>query len=223
MQKTNTILLVDDHIIMRSGCRELLSQSGFTVVGEAVSGEEACQLYPGLQPDVVLMDLTMAGMGGLETIRRIVNHDNNARIIVLTMHDDPGFASRSIKNGAKGFVTKTSPPEILVQGIREVIKGGSYFSPDIAQKLATGSIVNHANPLSKLSNREFDIFTLLVDGYSTFQIAQNLSLTQKTVSNYMLKIKQKLEVKSVAEMVRMAINYGVDKQNVLGSDKSSVG
>jgi len=217
MVANKSILLVDDHIVMRSGCRELLTQAGFKIVGEAISGEEACQLYPELLPDVVMMDLTMTGMGGLEAIRRIVNQDNNARIIVLTMHDDPAFASRSIKNGAKGFVTKTSPPEILVQAIKEVVKGNAFFSPDIAHKLAVGDMGNKTNPLSKLSNREFDIFTQLVDGRSTTQIAQNLSLTQKTVSNYMLKIKQKLEVTSVAQMVRMAINHGVDKKNMISS------
>ncbi len=213
----NSILLVDDHIVMRSGCRELLTQSGFNIVGEVINGEEACLLYPDLLPDVVLMDLTMTGMGGLEAIRRIVNQDKQAKIIVLTMHDDPAFASRSIKNGAKGFVTKTSSPEILVQAIREVVKGNAFFSPDIAYKLAIGDMNNKTNPLSKLSNREFDIFTQLVDGCSTTQIAQNLSLTQKTVSNYMLKIKQKLEVTSIAEMVRMAINHGVDKKNMINS------
>lgn len=217
MVKKNSILLVDDHIVMRSGCRELLGQAGFEIFGEAISGEEACKLYQSLMPDVVIMDLTMEGMGGLEAVRRICNNDENAKIIILTMHDDASFASRSIKNGAKGFVTKTSPPEILVHGIKEVIRGGNYFSPDIAQTLAIGSVTNRSNPILKLSNREFDIFTQLVNGSPTAQIAQNLSLSQKTVSNYMLKIKQKLEVSSIAEMVKLAINHGTDKHNIMSS------
>ena len=218
--KNNRILLVDDHVVMRSGCRELLTQTGFDVVGEAADGEEACQLYHELMPDLVIMDLSMNGMAGLEAIRRVYIYDNKARIIVLTMHDDPGFASRSIKNGARGYVTKTSPPDVLLTAIKEVSAGSTFFSPDIAQSLAIGSMSNHNNPLTKLSNREFDIFTQLVEGKSTTDISDNLSLNQKTVSNYIFKIRQKLEVKSVAEMVKMAINYGIDKQNIISSNGS---
>ncbi len=221
MAKKATILLVDDHSVLRSGCKELLIQAGFDVVGEATNGEEARELFPKLSPEIVLIDLTMQGMGGLECIRRISSIDPSAGIIVLTMHDDPSFAARSIKSGAKGYVTKTSSPEILVQAIKKVLKGGAFFSPDIAHKLAVGSPLLHSDPISALSNREFDIFILLVEGYSTTEIAKNLSLTQKTVSNYLLKIKQKLDVSSVAEMVKLAINHGVDKQNIINSSHQS--
>lgn len=215
MIKKYRILLVDDHVIMRSGCRELLTQSGFDVIAEACDGEEACRLANQLDPDIVLMDLTMDRMGGLEAIRRMIHYRETTRIIILTMHDEPNFAIRSVQNGARGYVTKTSSPEVLVQAINEVGTGGTYFSPDIAQVLALGMKSSHDNPISKLSNREFDIFTQLVQGKSAVEIATNLSLTQKTVSNYLLKIKQKLEVKSIAEMVKIAINYGVDKQNLI--------
>lgn len=223
MAKKPTILLVDDHVVMRSGCRELLTQAGFEIVGEACDGEEAYQLFSRLLPQIVLMDLTMYGMNGLETIRRIIHHYAHAQIIVLTMHDEPSFATRSIRSGARGYITKTSPPEILLHAIREVIRGETCFSPDIAQKLAIGTRPDHIDPVSRLSNREFDIFTLLIKGRSTMEIANTLSLTQKTVSNYLLKIKLKLKVSSVAEMVRMAINHGVDKQNVIDSEIENTG
>ncbi|MGH9879398.1 MAG: response regulator, partial [Nitrososphaerales archaeon] len=211
MSSVTSILLVDDHAIARRGCRQLLEQANFKAIREATSGEEALYSYLEEKPQIIVMDLSMAGMGGLEAIRRILSRTPSTRIVVFTMHDDPTFAARALRAGVLGYVTKTSPPECLVEAVRRALNGKIYLSQDIAQALALCNLKPGAHPLTSLSNREFDVFQMLVEGKTCAQIAATLSLSQKSVSNYSLRIKQKLGAQSVADLVRIAITHGVPK------------
>jgi len=210
-----SILLVDDHEIVRRGCRELLTHSNYHVCHEAATGEEAWRLFLSDPPRLMMLDLSMDNMGGLEIIRRVHAHDEQTAIIVFTMHDEPTYATRALKAGAMGYITKTSPPESLLEGIEKVLKGSIYLSQDIAQAIALSELSIRDNPVSVLSAREFEVFQLLVDGHSNPQIAQTLSLSHKSVSNYVVRIKNKLGIDSVADLVRMAINHGLTKHSVM--------
>jgi len=207
-------LLVDDHEIVREGCRKLLERHGFEVVWDGGNGEQAYRQVVALAPGLVVVDLSIEGVGGLETIRRIHHHDADIRMVVFSMHDDPTFATRALHAGALGYVTKTSPPETLIKAAQTVLAGRSFLSHDIAQTLALSDIIVGDDPLARLSDREFEVFELLIDGKSSAQIAGTLSLSAKSVSNYVSRIKQKLGAPSVADLVRIAINSGFAKRNV---------
>jgi len=199
------LMLVDDHAIVRSGFRRLLEQEPqLQIVAEADSGERAYALFAREQPDVVVMDLSMPGMGGFETIRRILARESKARILVFSMHEDPTLAERAIQLGARGYVTKCSPPEVLVSAVEEMMSGRIALSPDIAQALALLKITGEGDPLASLSPREFEIFRMLARGQSIPAIAGLLSLSAKTVANYHSLIRQKLGIASDVELVLLA-------------------
>lgn len=204
-----SVLLVDDHIIIRKGCRELLEQADVTTTFEASNGEEAYRLFVEREPDVVVMDLSMNGVSGLEAIRRMINRRPNARIVVFSMHDDPIFAARALKSGAICYVTKTSPPDELVHAVRGAALGNRHISHDVAQALVVSGLLGNQNPMAALTDREFDIFRLLVNGKSAAQIADTLSIAPKSVSNYYGRIKEKLGLHSISELVRLAISQGI--------------
>ena len=212
-----TVLLVDDHAIVRDGCRLLFQQADLEVVGEAVSGEVAYAQYLKRKPQVVVMDLTMPGIGGLEIIRRIRSRSQDAGIVVFTMHDDPIIATRALQAGANCYVTKTSAPGDLVEAVKCAASSKFYLSRDIAQSVALSNLGMHKSPLEALTAREFEIFRLLADGKSCAEIASAFSLTQKSVTNYSIRIKQKLGARSLADLVRLAIDAGIVKQNVVSS------
>ncbi len=215
MRSTITILLVDDHAIVRQGCRLLLQQAGFEIVGETSSGEDAYASCLKHRPRVVVVDLAMPGMGGLETIRRIRARFANTAVVVFTMHDDPMIATRALQAGAAAFVTKTSAPRDLVEAVRRAGQGGCYLSQDIAQAIALCSLDTQKSALTALTAREFEIFRMLAEGRACAQIAESLSLSPKSVSNYSLRIKQKLGAASLADLVRLAITEGIAKQDTL--------
>lgn len=205
-----SIMLVDDHAVVRAGVRRLLEQhSGFTVVAEAENGERAYQLFGEHLPDVAVMDLSMPGMGGMEAIRRIVARFPAAKLLVLSMHENPAFANQAIKAGAKGYLAKNGLAEELVDALQAIVSGKTYLSPEIARKIALQSLQDQADPMQQLSAREFEIFRLLAEGKETEEIAQALKISGKTVANYQTAIKQKLGINSPVEMVRLAIRHGV--------------
>ncbi|MGE3774125.1 MAG: response regulator [Gammaproteobacteria bacterium] len=204
-----SVLLVDDHIIIRKGCRELLEQADVVSTWEAADGEEAYRAFVEHAPDVVVMDLSMNGVSGLEAIRRMLNRRHNARIVVFSMHDDPIFAARALKAGAVCYVTKTSPPEELVHAVRCAAAGNRHISHDVAQALVLSGMMGKDNPISALTDREFDIFRLMVNGKTAAQIAETLSIAPKSVSNYYGRIKEKLGLNSISELVRLAISQGI--------------
>ena len=212
MAKKTTIVLVDDHAVVRAGVRRLLEQEPlFEVIGEAESGEKAYQIFGELKPDVMVMDLSMPGMGGLESIRRILMRYEKAKILVLSMHEDLSFANQALKLGAKGYLTKNTLADDLVKSIETVTQGDVFLSDEIAKKMAMQSISGNQDPVHELSAREFEIFRLLAEGLDIDAIASTLNISSKTVSNYQTMIKQKLNINTPIELIRYAIKVGVIK------------
>jgi two-component system, NarL family, invasion response regulator UvrY len=199
------IMLVDDHAVVRAGFRRLLEQQPtFRVVAEAADADRAYTLFLEHEPDVIVMDVSMPGVSGLDTIRRIITRSPGARILVFTMHEDASIAERAIQLGARGYVTKSNPPEILTAAVAEVAAGGLALSPDIAKSIAVLKLSGEQNLLGQLSAREFEIFRLLAAGRPVTEIARLLNLSGKTVANYHSLIKQKLNLSSDVELVLLA-------------------
>ncbi len=205
------VLLVDDHAVVRTGFRLLLqSSTEVTVVGEADSGESACQCFFELAPDVVVMDIAMPGMGGLEAVRRIRAHHPQARILALSAHDDPMHARRALREGALGFLSKRSAPETLLEAVGSVASGRRYLDPTVAQSLALGEVDGtSASPIERLSVREFEVFLRLARGANVQRIADDLRLSASTVGTHLYNLKQKLGVSNQAELALLAIRHGL--------------
>lgn len=206
-------MLVDDHAVVRAGYRMLISQSDkIDVVCEAASGEEACQLYIEKKPRVVVMDLNLPGIGGLSATRRILSRDPSARVLIFSMYDEIVYVNRALEVGAKGYITKSSAPELLIEAVLRMGNNETYIENDLAQRLVSQrySTDNAATSvLNALTAREFDIFCLLARGYSTRQAANELKLSFKTVSNYSSLIKEKLNVQTNADLVLLAVLHGI--------------
>jgi DNA-binding NarL/FixJ family response regulator len=204
------VLLVDDHAVVREGYRRLLERTpDIQVIAEASSGEEAYRLFCEQRPDVVVMDLNLPGMSGIETTRRMLAREAEARVLVFSMHEDALFGSRALQAGARGYVTKASAPEVLVEAVRAVSAGRMFISHDMAQQLALQTVPGQEVALNSLSPREFEVFRLLAEGKSVSEIARILSLSQKTIANYQSLIKQKLEADTSAQMVWIALRKGL--------------
>ncbi len=207
---TIRVLLVDDHAVVRAGYRMLLKNSSdIEVIAEAVNGETACKYYADLQPDVVVMDLSLPGIGGLEAIRRIIARDPAAKVLVFSMYEDTIFIEQALQAGAQGYMTKSGAPEALIEAVRALAAGKTYLDDTIAERLAFHKMRGKDAPFSQLSTREFEIFCLLAEGHSTSEIGKRLSLSYKTVANYSTQIKSKLEVNSIAEIARLAIRHHI--------------
>lgn len=205
------ILVVDDHDLVRAGIRHLLSEEpGFEVVGEAASGEEALQQARELHPDVVLMDIHMPGMGGLEATRRILAAAPKIRVIAVTVADQEPFPSRLLKAGAVGYLTKGANAEEMVGAIRTVYNGARYISGVIAQMLALASYGgNPQTLLESLSEREMQVLLMVAHCESVNDIAERLHLSPKTVNTYRYRIFEKLNISSDVEMTVLAIRHGL--------------
>jgi DNA-binding NarL/FixJ family response regulator len=204
------VLLVDDHAVVREGYRRLLERTPeIEVVAEASTGEDAYRVFCELTPDVVVMDINLPGMSGLEAARRMLAREPDARVLVFSMHEDALFGSRALQAGARGYVTKASAPEVLVEAVKAVSAGRLYISHDMAQELALQTVPGQDLPLNTLSPREFEVFRLLAEGKPVADIARILSLSQKTVANYQSLIKQKLEADTSAQMVWIALKRGL--------------
>jgi DNA-binding NarL/FixJ family response regulator len=204
------LLLVDDHAIVRAGYRHLLErQDRFTVIGEAATADEAYSLFCLHRPDIVVIDLAMPGASGLEAIQRILNVDAVARVLVFSMHTSPDFALAALRAGALGYITKSSPPDVLLRAIADALVGRHVLSPDIAQALALARLPGGRRPLEDLTPREFDILCMLVSPASVHEIAQRLHLSLKTIHNLHYQIKSKLGVNSDIELTRLAMSWGL--------------
>lgn len=210
MLNKTRLLLVDDHAVVREGYRRLLeSRADLTIVGEAATAREAFDQHRLLAPDVLVLDLGLPDMGGVELIRRLVQRDAEVRILVFTMHREPIFATQSLRAGALGYVTKSSPPDVLVGAVYQVAARRQVISPDIAPELALALLDRPSEPLAELSPREFEILRLLLDGCSSDDIGTRLSITAKTVQNCHYQIKAKLGVRSDIELTRVALKLGL--------------
>ncbi|MBE0439575.1 MAG: response regulator transcription factor [Gammaproteobacteria bacterium] len=209
MKKT-TLLLVDDHELVRAGFRRLLEDGdNVTVVAEANSGEQAVQDYIKYKPDVVVMDISMPGIGGIGAVERIIARDPDAKILILSVHEDSVFTSRALQAGAKGFIPKRSAPEQMLKAVMLVAQGKMSIDPAIAQQIAMQKLTGSDNVFDVLSQREFEVFRLLAEGKTVNDIAEILSLSPKTVGTHHTSIKQKLDVSNSAELARLAIRSGL--------------
>lgn len=208
IKKSITVLLVDDHAVVRQGYRHLLEKAGMEVVAESDDGENAYHLYNKSSPDVVVMDLSLPGIGGLEALRKIISKDPKANILIFSMHDSAVFSSRALQAGAKGYVSKASAPDVLVEAILTIAKGKRYISPDIAQQIALSSGEGNT-PLHDLSSREFEVFQLLARGLSLDEIANTLHLDYKTIANTQTRLRQKLNIENGSQLVLAAIRLNI--------------
>ena len=203
-------MLVDDHAVVRTGFRLLLQAfADIEVVAEADSGEAACQMYESVAPDVVVMDIAMAGMGGIEAIKRLVAKDARARILALSAHEDTSHPRRALQAGALGYLSKRSAPEVLIDAIRAIARGQRYLDAQIAQRMAVQAIHGDNGPMEKLSPREFEVFVQLARGQSVAQISEALTLSSSTVGTHLYNIKQKLGLVNQAEMTLLAVRHGL--------------
>ena len=209
MKQELTILVVDDHPIVRAGCRQLIQQIPTANVVEAETGEEGYRLFQETHPDMVLLDITLPGVGGLEVLRRIRANKEDAKVLMFSMHEDPVFASRAMQSGARGYITKNNAADHLVEAVSKVLDGKIYLSPDMAQQLAMLNIDSGTSALSDLSRRELEILRLLGEGKSMMEISEVLGISYKTVANNLTQIKSKLDISKTAELMRFAISHGI--------------
>jgi DNA-binding NarL/FixJ family response regulator len=207
------VILVDDHAIVRAGFRMLLStEDSIEVIAETDRGEAAWQLYVNHRPDVMVMDLSMPGIGGLESIRRICNKDSNAKILAFSVHDEMLYVNRAMTAGAKGYISKNSAPSILIEAIQKIAMGGLYIEAAFLKDNGDQTPeTDYKAIIESLSAREFDVFLLLAKGFTGHKIAEELCLGYKTVANCGTQIRSKLKVSSVAELAHIAIVSGVMK------------
>ncbi len=204
------VMLVDDHAVVRMGFKMLLeSDPEIKVVAEADSGEQAIQRFVEHKPHVVVMDITMPGMGGLEAIERILAKDSHAKILVLSAHEDSVHPKRVLNAGAMGYLTKRSAAEEMIKAIRVVATGKRYLEANVAQQMAIQQLSGDQNPVDVLSPREFEVFMALAKGKTTNEIAETLFLSPRTVGTHLYNIKQKLNANNSAEIALIAMRSGL--------------
>jgi len=204
------VLLADDHPVVRSGYLRLLDQAGdIQVIAEAGDANAAYASFTVHQPDVVVTDLAMPAGGGLELLRRVLLRNAQARVLVFSMHDAPVLVRRALQAGARGYLTKASPPECLVDAVRELHAGRRYLGRELSPSLLERDPHDEAGRLAELSAREFEIFRLLAQGHSAGACAEALKLSPKTVANVQTAIKEKLGVVTSAALVHLAIRHQV--------------
>ncbi len=205
------IMLVDDHDLVRTGIKRLLEDHpNIDIVGEAVSGEDAIRQVAEFDPDVVLMDINMPGIGGLEATRKLLQRKPQLKVIVVTMHDDDLFPQRFFKAGALGYVTKGAKVEEILLAIQAVMANKRYLSPGIAQQMALSQVGDEAtSPFDSLSERELQVLLMMMDGQSIGAISEKLCLSPKTISTYRTRLYAKLGVQNDIELARLALLHGV--------------
>ena len=206
------IMLVDDHDLVRAGVGSLLrEQEGMVVVGEYADGERAIDAVRTEAPDLVLMDVNMPGMGGLEATRKILQIAPQVKVIAVTVLSDDPFPNQLLDAGARGYISKGSPSQEMLEAIRMVMRGRHYISGDVAQKLTLANIRkgDEASPLGKLTAREMQVMMMITSGQSTQEISDTLFLSPKTVSTYRHRVFEKLDVSNDVELTHLAIRHGL--------------
>jgi two-component system, NarL family, invasion response regulator UvrY len=215
------LLVVDDHQLVRKGIVSLLKDvKEIKIIGEASSGEDAIELAREKQPHVVLMDLQMPGIGGLEATRKLLHLEPQIKVVIVTVCDSEIFPTRLLEEGAAGYITKGSDKAEMLKAIKAVMGGERYIGPDIAQKLALNRVTGSksAMPFDSLSERELQVMLMITAGEKPQLIAEKLNLSPKTVNTYRYRIFEKLNVKSDVELTHLAIRYGIiDNQGFFGA------
>lgn len=202
--KPQRILLVDDHAVVREGVRRLLLELDSVTIREADNGEAALALSRAEAFDLVILDLNLAGIGGLELLQRLLRENSKARVVVFSMHAEPIYAARAMRLGAKGYVSKSAAAEELITAVRRVAEGGIYVERELATQIAANPI-NGGDPMQQLTTREMEILRLLGDGRSMSQIAETLGVSYKTIANTCSIMKTKLGLERTADLIRMSI------------------
>jgi two-component system invasion response regulator UvrY len=209
-QNKLNVLLVDDHEVVRAGYRRLLEATpDIAVIAEASSGEQACQEYFQYHPDVLVMDLSMPGMSGLEASMRILAKDSGAKILVFSVHENEVFLSRALDSGILGYISKRSASREMIEAVRHVAAGSVYVGKEMMPYLAKRKSTPEADVIAALTPREFEVFHLLADSKSVNEIAGILNLSPKTVGHHCTSVKKKLGVSDIASLTRLAIRMGV--------------
>ncbi|MFW5442729.1 MAG: response regulator [Methylococcaceae bacterium] len=203
------VLLVDDHELVRTGIESLLnSEDDITVVGVTGSGENALEILDDISPDVILMDINMPGIGGVEACRRVLQRSPEMKIIALSVHNDGLIPQQLLKLGAVGFISKGSPVNEMVSAIRAVIEGKRFLCSEVANNLAFQSLPGEGgSPFAKLSQRESEVVNLILQGNSIKEMSELLVLSDKTVNTYRYRLYEKLKVKNDVELTRLAIKF----------------
>lgn len=203
------VALVDDHKLVRMGFRMLLADARIEVVAEFDSGEQACAEMARLAPDVVVMDLAMPGMGGLEAVRRLLAQTPKLRILVLSAHEDAAHPQRVLRAGALGYLTKRSAPDTLIAAVSAVAAGETYVDAPTAKALALAQVKGERSPAEALSEREFSVFIQLAKGHTVAEIAAHLKLSPSTVGTHLYHVKQKLGASNQSELTLVALRWGL--------------
>ena len=207
---TISVLLVDDHAIVREGYRRLLAQhADIALVGEALDATQAYAQFCALSPRVVVMDIGLPGQSGIHALTRMLAREPDARVVVYSMHDELVYVRKSLQAGALGYVSKRCAPETLVEAIRHAAMRRRYLSPDVAQAMAMPAQSEEERALQSLTAREFEVLRGLLEGESVAAIAERLSITAKTVANLQSSLKQKLNVDTATQLVRLGLRNGL--------------
>jgi two-component system, NarL family, invasion response regulator UvrY len=205
-----TVLLVDDHAVVREGYRRLLERdAAIQVVGEAANSGEAYDRAADLEPQVIVMDIALPGVSGIEAMRRILARRPQQCVLMFSMHDDAIFASRALESGARGYVTKASAPEVLVDAISAVARGERYLSPDVESGIAQQTSSQARSVVDTLTAREFEVLRLLARGETVRCIGEKLGLSEKTIANHQSAIREKLGARNGVQLARVAAELGL--------------
>ena len=203
------ILLADDHAMVRLGFRCLLEGAGATVVGEAENGESAVRLYAETNPDIVVMDVSMPGIGGLAALERLLVWDAKAKVLMLSAHNDDIVPVRALRLGARGYLCKRAAPEEFLRAVGQVASERRYLDPELAQSVALAQLSGSANPVDTLTEKELAVFMKLAEGRSVNDVAEDFCLSPSTVGTHLYHIKQKLNVQNAAELTLVAVRNGL--------------
>lgn len=204
------VLLVDDHAVVREGYRRLLeATAGIRVIAEAGSGEQAYACFVQLDPDVIVMDITLPGISGLEALRRILGRQPTARVLMFSMHEDPVFVTRALDGGALGYLTKASAPDLMVRAVQVIATGQRFVPAELTRAAQGGARSADRRSIDSLTEREFETLRLLAAGHGLAQIAVLLCVSGKTVANYQTSIRQKLGCDNAMQLLRVAVDYGL--------------
>lgn len=207
------LLLVDDHDLVRTGIRRILDDvEGFNVIGEAESGESAIKICRKTPPDIVLMDMSMPGIGGLEATKQILRISEDIRVVALSVHKENPFPAKVMQMGAFGYLTKDAAPQEMIRAIQKVAVGQKYIAPEIAQQIALGQLdLNEEDPFKSLSERELQIMIMITKGTKVPEIAEQLNISAKTVNTYRYRMFEKLNVTSDVELTHLALRHNLIK------------
>ncbi len=212
--RTMKILIVDDHPIVRSGLRRLFAAAEPGVeIAEAADGQEAMAGFRELHPDLVILDLNMPGIGGLEVLSRLRTEDPNVRVLVVSMYDNPTYVARVLSAGARGYISKNAPPEEILEAAGRVAIGRAYIDHEMAQELALEHLQTSASLRGQLSARDVEILRLLAEGNNLTEIAETLGVGYKTIANHCTRLRARLAAPRMADLIRAAISFGLSSDD----------